>query len=849
MSTPRRTGTAARDQALLAGYEPHAEAHDEMLGRDGEPRPHWEKLVRGLQDLTPDDMARRWERARRVIRDNGVTYNVYGDPRGMDRPWHLDAVPLLVSAAEWRRLAAGIEQRAELLNLVLADLYGPQRLLRERQLPPELVFAHPGFLRPCHGMVPPERRHLHLYAADLARAPDGRFWVLGDRTQAPSGAGYALENRLALSRSLAELFRDCHVARLAAFFASLRATLARLAPGHRDNPRIVLLTPGPYNETYFEHAYLARYLGFGLVEGGDLTVRDGVVYLKTLEGLRPVDVILRRLDDDFCDPLSLRGDSSLGVPGLVQAVRAGTVVVANALGSGLVESPALLAFLPALCRHLLGEEPKLESAATWWCGDPAALTYVEDHLERLVVKPAFPGTGMEPVFGERLAAAERGTLLARLRARPHAFVAQEQVMLSTAPTWEDGRLQPRHVTLRTFAVATASGYGVMPGGLTRVADAHDPLVVSMQRGGGSKDVWVLADGPVPAFSLLRPPGESVELSRGGNELPSRVGDGLFWLGRYLARAEGTVRLHRAILRRIASESDPGASPGLPALLDALTAAVALPEPLVPPADVVDGAVLERALAELARADEPERALRPTVAAAHRLAAIVRDRITPDTWRVLTELERGLAALAAPAGPAIGETLDVLDRLVLAFAAFGGLATDGMTRTQGWRFTDMGRRLERTLHVVDLLRATLVEPRADEAAALDAVLDVADSSVTYRRRYLGAALAEPVLDLLLVDETNPRGVVFQLGVLEEHVRHLPRAEAAPFRSPEERLAAGALARVRLADVERLAVVGPDGTRDALGVLLASLADDLPALADVLTSRYLSHAQPARRLGDA
>jgi uncharacterized circularly permuted ATP-grasp superfamily protein len=295
-------------------------------------------------------------------------------------------------------------------------------------------------------------------------------------------------------------------------------------------PRVVLLTPGPHNETYFEQAYLARYLGFGLVEGGDLTVRDGVVYLKTLEGLERVDVIVRRLDDDFCDPLSLRGDSSLGVPGLVQAVRAGTVTVANALGSGLVESPALLAFLPLLCRHLLGEELELPSVATWWCGDPGARAYVEQHLASLVVKPVFPGTGMEPVFGADLDAAGREALVARMRARPSAFVAQEQVALSTAPSWEGGRLQPRHVTLRTFCVATATGYGVMPGGLTRVAERTDSLVVSMQRGGGSKDTWVLADGPVPAFSLLRPAGEVVEVSRGGSGLPSRVADDLFWLG-------------------------------------------------------------------------------------------------------------------------------------------------------------------------------------------------------------------------------------------------------------------------------------------------------------------------------
>ena len=844
MSTPETTASAAAESALLRDYRPRADVHDEMLEASGAPRPHWARLMRGLSGLGAAGMAQRWERARRLIRDNGVTYNVYGDPRGTDRPWKLDALPLLVPAAEWRRLATGIEQRAELLNLILADLYGPQRLLRDQRLPPEIVFANPGFLRPCHGVQPPEGRFLHLHAADLARAPDGRWWVLGHRTQAPSGAGYALENRIALSRALPELFRDCHVARLAPFFASFRATLARLAPRGHDVPHVVLLTPGPHNETYFEQAYLARYLGFGLVEGGDLTVRDGVVYLKTLEGLERVDVIVRRLDDDFCDPLSLRGDSSLGVPGLVQAVRAGTVTVANALGSGLVESPALLAFLPPLCRHLLGEELELPSVATWWCGDPDARAYVEQHLASLVVKPVFPGTGMEPVFGADLDAAGREALIARVRARPSAFVAQEQVALSTAPSWEDGRLQPRHVTLRTFCVATATGYSVMPGGLTRVAERTGSLVVSMQRGGGSKDTWVLADGPVPAFSLLRPAGEVVEVSRGGSGLPSRVADDLFWLGRYLARAEGTVRLLRAILRRLASESDPGAAPGIPALVDALAVTLELPD--LPDAEVDPGAV-ERVVTDLVRATEPARALRPTLAAALRLAAVVRDRISADTWRSLTEVQRGLAALVPRAGSPLVEVLEVLDRFVLALAAFDGLLGDGMTRTHDWRFTDIGRRLERALHTAALLRTTLVATRADEAAALDAVLDVADAAVTYRRRYLGSALAEPALDLLLVDETNPRAIVFQLAALEEHVRRLPRAEA-PFRSAEERLATGILTRVRLADVPRLAAIGPDGSREGLEILLGGLTEDLPALADRLTSRYLSHAQPPRRLGD-
>ncbi|MEO0588777.1 MAG: circularly permuted type 2 ATP-grasp protein, partial [Planctomycetota bacterium] len=366
-------------------------------------------------------------------------------------------------------------QRARVLNMVLADLYGPQRLLTEGLLPPELVFAHPHFLRPCHGIAVPGDQHLILYAADLARNPDGSWWVVNDRTQAPSGAGYALENRVVLSRMLPGLFRDCGVRRLATFFARLRENLMRLAPTASDNPRIVVLTPGPYNETYFEHAYIARYLGFPLVEGGDLTVRDNQVFLKTLGGLLRVDVILRRVDDTFCDPLELRGDSMLGVAGLVQAAAAGQVTIANPLGSGAVDGPALTAFIPALCRALLGEELKLPSVASWWCGQPSELDYVLDNLDGLVVKPAFPGLDDGPVFGSHLSKASREDLAERVKARPHHFVGQESVALSTAPVWRDGALTTRHVMLRAFVCATKDGYEVMPGGLVRGSAASDSM--------------------------------------------------------------------------------------------------------------------------------------------------------------------------------------------------------------------------------------------------------------------------------------------------------------------------------------------------------------------------------------
>lgn len=833
----------AAGAAWRLGYPlpPDADVHDELLAGPDAPRPHWTRFADSLARLGPQELARRWEQARRLLRENGVTYNVYGDPRGTDRPWELDPLPLLLAPDEWQALEAGLAQRAQLLNLILADLYGPQRLLRDGLLPPELLWAHPGFLRPCHGVSVPLARYLHLLAVDLARAPDGRWWVLADRTQAPSGAGYALENRIVLSRALTELFRECRVQRLAGFFRALRETLRGLAPRHRENPRIVLLTPGAYNETYFEHAYLARYLGYTLVEGADLTVRDQAVFLKTLGGLEPVDVILRRLDDDFCDPLALRTESSLGVAGLLQAVRAGTVTVANALGSGLVETPALLPFLPGLCRTLLDADLAIPSVATWWCGQPRELEYVITHLDELVVKPAFPGSGLEAVFGAHLDDAARETLVARLRRRPYAFVAQEQVALSTAPVWCGDHVEPRQIVLRTYVVAREDTYRAMPGGLTRVASSRDSLVVSMQRSGGSKDTWVLSDTPVNPITLLRPAGARVELSRGGAELPSRVADNLFWLGRYVERAEGTARLLRGMLARLADAS--GEAPELPTLAEAL----ALQSKVEPTFVVADAsgarALSERGILGFVQEETPARTLRATLAAAHRLGAVVRDQISLDTWRVLNQLD-----LALPPGPLrLAAALEGLNRLILTLAAFSGLGVESMTRGQGWRFADMGRRIERGTYLAGLLRSTLVGPHAALENLLEALLEVGDVSITYRRRYLGSLQLAPVLDLLLLDETNPRSLAFQLASLDAHVRRLPRAESLPTRSPEEKLALAMLTRVRLLEVDDLCAPGPNATRARLDTALRGFANDLAGLSDTITRSYLSHAQPSRQLG--
>jgi uncharacterized circularly permuted ATP-grasp superfamily protein/uncharacterized alpha-E superfamily protein len=824
-------------EPLLApawAYESSPGFYDEVLGDDKRVRPHWNELAESLAALGHSGLARRWQEGRRLIHDNGVTYNVYSDPQSTSRPWPLDPIPLVMDPAEWKAIEAGIIQRATLFNSVLADLYGPQRLLREGLLPAELVFPNPAFLRACWGIEPPGGVFLHMYAADLARSPDGQWWVLADRTQAPSGAGYALENRLVTTRVLPDIFRKAHGRRLASFFQSYRDALEKLVPKQRENPRIVLLTPGPYNETYFEHAFLARYLGYTLVEGGDLTVRDNRVFLKTLGGLLPVDVIVRRQDDHFCDPLELRGDSMLGVPGLVQAVRSGRVAIANAFGSGLAESPAYAAFLPGLCKHLLDEDLKLPTVATWWCGQPEPLSYVTQHLNELVVKPTFPGTHGDPIFAATLSQSARAALLARVTAEPGQYVAQERVALSTVPVWDDGKLHPRHMVMRVFAVSTGDGYTVMPGGLTRISTSLDNMVVSMQSGGGSKDAWVLGDGPAPPFTLLRPATHPLEVSRATFDLPSRVADNLFWLGRYAERVEGAVRVARTILPRFFQDGDSSRVAGLNAGLDILAALGYLA------GETRTGAAERDVLATIYDPAAPNGFV-ANIHQVRRVAWLLRDRISLDAWLVLNQLDQQFSSRPPAEAVQVGAAQDLLNHAVITLSAFGGLVMESMTRGDGWRFLDIGRRLERALQMTELLRNSLSPKTGEDFGILEAVLEMADSSITYRSRYLTSLQTDLLLDLLLVDEANPRSISFQLARLREHIEQLPGSHTAIRRPGEAKLALSLLTTVQLADVRELA--GSPETRETL---FAKLAQDLTLLSETLTRAYFSHAAQSRQL---
>lgn len=766
-----------------------SDRYNELLDSQGQPRLHWQALVSQLESEDPSVMRKRMEAVQRQIRDNGVTYNVYADTHGVQRPWDLDVLPLIIPAHEWQHIAAAVAQRATLLNQVLLDIYGEQHLFASGQLPPALIYGHNGFLPSCVGTPHYDNIALHNYAVDIARSPNGQWWVVSDRTQSPTGAGYALENRTIISSVFPEMFRDLNIERLSGFFASMRDSLAhwgrrvaqnqaQTVPGiaplsQGEPPLVVILTPGPYNETYHEQSFLAGYLGYPLVQGSDLTVRNGVVWLKTIAGLKPVHAILRRIDDDYCDPLELNAESLLGVAGLIQAARLGNVLIANALGANLLQSGALLGFLPNLCQSLLGESLHMPSVATWWCGESAALEYVIQHLDDLVIKPAYPQVQSSPIFGEDLNATQKEALIAKLRAQPGDYIAQEQVDISHAPVLSHHHHQTQMgslaVSLRVYAFATPNGYAIMPGGLSRVASGKDSRVVTMQRGGTSKDTWVLSEFMQPPFSLLRKTSSSKDLVRENRSLSSRMAENMFWYGRYSVRNLQKTMMLRATLRALLEytpESREGEWPAMQGLCQWF-------DLLPSPKDAEGWAAWQpycdddiEPLLVQAVFSQQSGSLATSVQQLYQQAFNLRERISNDHWRTVNVLSRLFITRHAQA--TLPDAMSYIEQAVSHFVTLTGFAMDWMTRDLGWRFMSLGRRIERLQFMCVLLSRALQMPQHSN---LEWMLQVTNNLVTYRARYASQPEWLPVLDLLLMDGNNPNAIVFQIKGLVKYLEEM------------------------------------------------------------------------------
>ncbi len=817
-----------------------ASRFDELRDGDGQIRPHWRAFARTLTQLSPEEYARRQASARATVQDNGVTYNVYDDRAGQARPWQLDIVPFIMSSSDWKAIEAAVIQRAVLADMILRDVYGPQKLMAVGVLPPHLVTGHPQFLRPLCGSTPAGGTHVHLYSADLARGPDGSWRVMASRADAPGGLGYALENRLVVSQTFPENFGDMQVARLASFFNAYKESILGLGTSRRD--RAVLLTPGPYNEAYFEHVYLAHYLGLTLVQGDDLVVRDGEVLLKTLTGLERVAAIFRRVDSDFCDPLELRGDSALGVPGLVEAVRSGGVVLANALGGGVIESPAMDAYLPAISHALLGEELKIPDIATIWCGTDWGRKEAIARMDQCILRDAFDA---RPLFsrkssarlGADLIGEDRERVIARLKQRGETMVLQEISPLGVAPVFEQGKFGAKPVSLRVFAAWTPTGWMVMPGGLTRVAADDTVRALSMQSGASSKDAWVISPTPVDNFSLLANGGRALEIKRHGESAPSRAMDNLFWLGRYAERTESFVRILRAVTARVSDEPAAALDVARKLLIPFSQASDSPIEEIAGDDELMDELQL------LVYSPRHSRGLQRLLRRVEQTAWSVRDRLSLDTWRTIHALTVNEDLPPADAPFEAPAARFYLDALVRRAAALSGLSAENMTRGPNWVFMELGRRLERGQHLAWLVRQTVSMAEARETEHMRIVLEIADSAMTYRSRYLNVFQLVPFVDLLLLDENNPRSCAFQLAAIENHLRELPRITLAQRSDVPRTIAHEMRGATTNANPARLAFCEA-GARPGLIELTDNITFSAGELSDAIADAYFQHATRSR-----
>ncbi|GAB5096200.1 circularly permuted type 2 ATP-grasp protein [Caballeronia sp. HLA56] len=861
---PFDTSGARVDALALMRTLPAREGHwDELRDSSGQLREPWRQFFELLGEDGIEHLDEGVAAVAQQIRDNDITYNVYAD-NGEPRAWSLDLLPLLIDEEEWAVIERGVAQRARLMEAIMADVYGPQTLLHRGLLPTALVFGHPGYLRPVKGYVPPGGRFLQIVAVDLARTPKGTWTVMAHRTEAPSGLGYALENRLIVASLFADPFRAMRVSRLAPAYAQLIATLARAARAtmrdddgeHEetspDAPHIALLSPGPFSETYFEHVFLARYLGVTLVEGKDLTVRHDKLYLKTLAGLSRVHAILRRLDDAFCDPVELRGDSTIGVPGLLQVMRAGNVMVSNVPGAGFTESPALNAFLPGIADALLDESLDLPTVPTWWCGEPAAREEAFEQLDRALLAPTWPGAQTDHPPGIDAGVQDLAEWRERIERSPDVFTVQENLQFSSAPRFNDGALGSRPCVLRVYAIANIDGgFSVVPGGFTRLA-ADRRATVSMQFGGSSVDTWVLSSQPVPAASLLPSPMKPGDV-RARRTVSSRAAENLFWAGRYSERSENNVRLCRLLLGTL-EVNDNGDL--FPTLADFAAQCGLIPSIDTPARSSPQA--FERALV-MGLANRST-SIGGNLADQARASGEIRDRLSNDHWRNIlasrNDFRDALARLALPSAsgspnasgsgesaPPVSRHYDrvmlanALEHLATQLSAISGAQGDRMTRDEAWRLLFIGRHIERVANMASFVRVAAEHGTLTTPAGFDLLLQLFDSTLTYRSRYPGRLEVPALIDMIVLDETNPRGLV---GVYVRLRKKLDEIAAAAGGARRTHFAFIMPHAESFPSLESLCETDEDGRFANLIELCDRLVSAVGVASNEVSARYFSHA---------
>ncbi|MDR6564158.1 MULTISPECIES: circularly permuted type 2 ATP-grasp protein [unclassified Arcicella] len=830
---------------LLQAYQREINSYDEILGANGQVKPHWQTLFSTLEKIGMKELHSRNFEIINKLRENGVTYNVYENSGSLNRPWQLDPIPFLIEQKEWNVVAKGLKQRALVLDLMLRDIYGRQRLIKENILPPELVYGNRGFFRACNDIKLPSENQLTLYAADIARGPDGRMWVLDNRTQAPSGTGYALENRSVMSKILPELTNGMYVSRLSPFFTSLQQTVASLAVKAKDYPNIVYLTPGSNNETYFEHAYLAAYLGYTLVQGDDLLVRDGFVWLKSIDGLEKVDVIIRRIDDEWCDPLELRQDSRLGIPGLLHAIRSGNVSVINPPGSSVLENNGLLPFMNAASRFFLGESLIMPSVATWWCGQAKEMNHVLANLPKLIIKSTNRKQKIRSVYGKSLTEAQLNDLRKLIIENPTEYVAQEEVSLSTTPALVDGKIEPRFAALRAYLVSDGKDYHVMDGGLTRSSAVRDRFEISHQYGGFSKDTWIVSDTVLqPPPRIIIPTAASVHHH---TSLPSRSAENLFWVGRYCERTMATTKFLKITINALQENVNFGGSvksEHIDILLKSLTHLTLSypgfidddnPELLKNPYPGIHDLVFNAKKAGTI-AYSVEYFLRGVIT--------VSDKWSHDTWRIINLIENSLKKIKSSDPDANNPNMiqKILDKLHTRLFTFYGIISESMPRDSGFYLLEAGKLIERILSRISIIRSTFSfkNDLNVENDLVEAVLINHHLLVHYRLLYKSHISLEAMLDMILLEESLPYSLSYQLDALAECLSKLPKTSSNERLTKAEKAVLEASTKIKLTDIATLGAYDAETLyRENLDNLLANVFSLISSVTVCLTDVYFTH----------
>ncbi len=845
--------------SLLQHYVPALNSYNELLTADNKFRPDWQTFFSNLDELGENELQNRNEDILRLLKENGVAYNIYNDPSGQNRAWELDPLPQLITAAEWETINAGLIQRAELFKLLLEDIYGSQVLIRKGIIPQELIYLHPGFVRPCVKIHLPGQQYLPLYAADLARGIDGRLWVISDRTQAPSGSGYALENRFAMSSVLPELFNNLNVRRLSPYFDSLQQVLTKIAPHNLGNPRIVVLTPGPDNETYFEHSYLSAYLGLTLVQGNDLMVKDNKVWLKTIEGLEKIDVILRRVDDSYCDPLELRSDSLLGVPGLVQAVRRGHVSIANPLGSSIVENAGLVPFLPAISKYFFGKDLKMPTIATWWCGQPKEMNYVITNLKTLVVRRIFRDVAGKhsAIDGASLSSDGAAGLIRQIKANPFLYVGQEKINFSSTPSWIDKNIKTGRSLLRCFLAGNQDSYIVMPGGLTRTSTGENSFIISNQSGGISKDTWVLSENSneeQPIKLLLKADVSRSEINK--RSLPSHTAENLFWVGRYTERVINNARLQRAVMQRFLQSKKAFVDDRMDTeriLLQTLTQCTyTFPGFFEDSDEEKKESTFEKPWQELADVLYNEKrtgSLSYNLSLLKNAVYSVRNFWSVDTWRVLRQMEEEWDNAKKTITPDHFRMLNAIDSLNTSMFAFLGMNRESVRREQGWNILDLGRKIEQSLFIITLLRSVFQHKQTEQVEhdLMESVMNASQSLITYRYTYRDHLQLPLALELLMLDNNYPRSLAYLVKKIKRYVALLPTVVKDMPLTAKKRNMEEAVAMLNLADIVALSTCDYE-TKEyiALDQFLGKLYSLLSDTSVLISKTYFKHSQVQKQL---